>query len=245
MPVSGFLMSGPPGATPPPTAPAGPPAGSDGGHWRGATPSLLAGVGVLLLAMGVGVLIGRAGGSKASSGAPQVISVASTPSSPSPSASEAAFTSDWPSATGGYTVQLQTLAQEGTSVAAVQAAKSAATAKGAKYVGALSSEEFPSLPSGQYVVYSGVFHEKAEAQKALAGLKGKFPSAKVIRVSSSSASSGGSGGEGSAAGSGSSNGNGSSLSKPAPPSVLEGVNKAKGKGYVEKAKNLPDVVSTG
>ncbi len=38
---------------------------------------------------------------------------------------------------------------------------------------------------------------------------------------------------------------GSSVSKPAPSSVLEGLSHAKGKSYVEKSKNLPDVVSTG
>jgi hypothetical protein len=38
---------------------------------------------------------------------------------------------------------------------------------------------------------------------------------------------------------------GSSVKHPAPASVLEGLSHAKGKSYVEKSKNLPDVVSTG
>ncbi len=56
----------------------------------------------------------------------------------------------------GYTVQLQTLPLHGHDGGAVQAAKSAATAKGAKGVGALKSEEFSSLTAGNYVIYSGV-----------------------------------------------------------------------------------------
>lgn len=38
---------------------------------------------------------------------------------------------------------------------------------------------------------------------------------------------------------------GSSAKHPAPASVLDGLKGAKGKSYVEKSKNLPDVVSTG
>ncbi len=63
----------------------------------------------------------------------------------------------------------------------------------------------------------------------------------------SNGGSSGAGGSGGKTGSGGSGGSGgsSSPSHPAPPSVLEGVNKSKGKSYVEKSKNLPDVVSTG
>jgi len=89
------------------------------------------------------------------------------------------------------------------------------------------------------VIYSGDYHSKAEAQKALPSLKKSFSGAKVISVSNGSASS-------SAAGSGSSAGStGSSLSHPAPPSVLNSLKSAKGKSYEEKSKNLPDVVETG
>ena len=41
-----------------------------------------------------------------------------------------------------------------------------------------------------------------------------------------------------------SKGVGQSLSKPAPPSSLQGL-KVKGKSYEEKSKNLPNVVETG
>jgi hypothetical protein len=205
--------------------------------------SVIAGVGVLLLAMGVGVLIGRSGASKQTPAPAQVVSIASAPTGAATTPStEASFTSDWPSSTSGYTVQLQTLPQAGSRVSAVEAAKSAASAKGAKDVGALKSEEFSSLIDGSYVIYSGVDHKKGDAEKALASLKKSFPTAKVIRV----ANGGSAGAQESSSASGSSKGGvGSSESKPAPPSVLENLKNTKGKSYEEKSKNLPDVVSTG
>lgn len=245
LPRSSFLAAGPPTAGPkaPPTPPAPAPGqDADAVAKRASTLTALAGIGLLLLAMGVGVLIGRAGSSKPASASPQVITVGSTGGGggAGPSA-EVTFTSDWPSGTAGYTVQLQTLPSSGTSVAAVQAAKSAATAKGASAVGALKSEEFSSLPSGSYVIYSGVYHKKPEAEKALEHLKKSFPSAKVVSVSNGSGGSAGSESESS----GTSGGVGNNLTKPAPPSTLQSLGKAKGKNYAEKSKNLPNVISTG
>jgi hypothetical protein len=226
--------SSPPSA--PPSTPGAPtPAGA---AQRNNTLTVIAGVGVLLLAMGVGVLIGRSGAPKQAPGPAQVISVAA-PSAGTGGSSEAAFASDWPAGTSGYTVQLQTLAQSGTTVSEVEAAKTAASAKGAPAVGALKSEEFASLSAGDYVIYSGDHHKKAEAEQALAGLEKSFPDAKVISVSNGGSSS-------SATGASSSSGaTGSSPSHPAPPSVLKSLKGAKGKSYEEKSKNLPDVVETG
>jgi hypothetical protein len=241
-PMSSVLLGGPPqrpGAGPPPAALAPPAAPAPVDGWqRGATLTVIAGVGVLLLAMGVGVLIGRSGATKSGAVPQQVISVASTPATgtSAPASSEASFTDDWPSATSGFTVQLKTQPQPGTTVSAVEAAKAAAVAKGAKGVGALKSEDFTSLPAGHYVIYSGVFHRKAEADRALAGLKRSFPGASVIAVSNGSAGSGG--GAAGAAGAG------GSLSKPAPASVLPSPGK-KGKSYEQESKNLPNVISTG
>lgn len=74
----------------PALGPTTPPPSSSTAWPRGNVLTLIAGIGVLLLAMGVGVLIGRSGGSSsAGSGAPQVISVgggtgaASTSTTPS------------------------------------------------------------------------------------------------------------------------------------------------------------------
>jgi hypothetical protein len=243
-PVSSLALgAAPAGETlaPAPATPARPPDLPPAGEPRQTanTPAVIAGVGVLLLAMGVGVLIGRSGNGKpAAAAAPQVVTVSGTAaSSGSTGLGETPFSGDWPSTKSGYTVQLQKLPQAGTAVSAVEAAKTAATSRGATAVGALLSSEFTSLASGSYVIYSGIYHKRTEATKALVGLKKKFPTATVISVSNGSSA------EGSA--SGSSGGAGSNLSKPAPPSVLEGLKGAKGKSYAEKSKNLPNVVSTG
>jgi hypothetical protein len=230
----------------PPVAPPFPPGGSrtDASAPRSNALNILAGVGVLLLAMGVGVLIGRSGSPKQIVGRAQVITVgtvASTGTSAA-AASEATFAGDWPAGTSGYTVQLQTLPEAGTSFSTVEGAKAAATAKGAKATGALKSEEFSSLSAGSYVIYSGVYHQQSEAQKALVGLKKSFPGAKVIHISNGSRG----GGAANESGSGSSNdGVGSSESHPAPPSVLKKLKGTKGKSYEEQSKALPDVVETG
>jgi hypothetical protein len=247
--MSSFLLGGLPGSTteagPSPPAPLTPLAPTDEPPPRGNWLTVIAGIGVLLLAMGVGVLIGRSGGSRSPAAPAQVISVAS-PSAGTSSAptGEASLSDDWPAGTSGYTVQLQALPQAGTSVSAVEAAKAAASARGAKAVGALKSEDFKSLSAGGYVIYSGVFHKRSEAEKALAGLRKDFPGAKVVAVSNHGA---GSASEGSGTGSSSrgAGGVGNSESKPAPPTVLKSLSKVKGKNYEEQSKNLPNVVSTG
>jgi hypothetical protein len=225
-----------------PQGPSGPPSSIGGaGGQRGNTLTVIAGVGVLLLAMGVGVLIGRSGASKSTPAPAPTITVASTPApAASAPAAEATFTGDWPSGSSGYTVQLQTLPQSGTAVSAVEAAKSSASAKGATAVGALKSEEFSSLAAGNYVIYSGVYHGKAQAEKALAGLKKSFPAASVIHVSN-----GGSGAGASSPPAASPGGVGQSENHPAPPTVLKGLHGTKGKSYEEKSKSLPNVVETG
>jgi hypothetical protein len=192
----------------------------------------------------VGVLIGRSGGSKPSSAsAPEVINVSTGAAAGATQSGSgaASFSDDWPAGTNGYTVQLQSLPQSSTQVSAVEAAKAAASAKGAKAVGALKSEHFNSLTPGDYVIYSGVYHTKTEAMKALKGLKKSFSGASVITVSNAAASSK------SKAPSASSGGSvvGSSESHPAPPSVVESLKATKGKSYEEKSKNLPNVISTG
>jgi hypothetical protein len=224
-------------------APGAPPTDATAGQ-RNNTLTVIAGVGVLLLAMGVGVLIGRSSAPKQSAGPAQVISVASAPASTAGTTAPASesFTGDWPAGTSGYTVQLQTLPQSGGTLSAVESAKSAASAKGAKAVGALKSEEFSSLTAGSYVIYSGVDHSKAEAEKALSALKKSFPGATVIRVSNGASASSGSATEPPASSPG---GVGESENHPAPPAVLNKLKGSKGKSYEEKSKNLPDVVETG
>jgi len=247
-PMSSVLAGGPPRspAQPVPGAPApvvAPSAAFGAGHAkaRSDTLTVIAGVGVLMLAMGVGVLIGRSGNSKpaAVAAAPAVTVASTAPIAAAPTAAPESFTGDWRSGTTGFTVQLQTLPQSGTQVSAVQAAKTAAIGKGAKGVGALKSEQFSSLPSGNFVIYSGVYHKKAEAQKALGGLKKSFPGASVVEVSNHSSSAAAENPNAATEGTGV-----GSLSHPAPPSVLEG-KAVKGKSYEQKSKELPNVIETG
>jgi hypothetical protein len=251
VPMSSFLLAatgaqhsaGAQPAAPPPASPPVPPvatAGSASG--RSGTLNTIAFIGVLLLAMGVGVLIGRAGKSKPAP-APVVTVNAGSPTDASTGSTEAPFTSSWPSGTSGYTVQLQTLPASGTSVSAVEAARTSATAKGAPGVGALKSEEFSSLPSGNYVIYSGVYKTRAQAQKALPSVRKSFPGASVIHVSGGSASAGSGSPGGESTSSGESGGaGGGTLSKPV---KLKHPGNSHGKKYEEESKNLPDVVETG
>jgi hypothetical protein len=249
-PMSGLLAAshpagafGPAGAAPPAQSPPAPSPTRDGSASRQNALLVLAGVGVLLLAMGVGVLIGRSSAGKQSPAAAQVVTVASTPAA-TPAAAEPAFSSDWPSGTTGYTVQLQALPAS-SKVATVQAAKAAAAAKGAKGVGALRSEEFSSLKAGSYVIYSGVYHTKAEAEKAQHPLKKSFPAASVIKISGAGgASAATSPGEAAEEAKEASKGVGQALSKPAPPSVVQSHGK-KGRNFEKESKNLPNVISTG
>ena len=88
------------------------------------------------------------------------------------------------------------------------------------------------------MIYSGVYHSKAEAEKAKASLKKSFPAATVIDVSSA-----GSGSKSSTSSSTSeSKGSSEGLAKPAPSSTLKSLSGVKGKSYEEKSKNLPEVV---
>ena len=242
--MSSVLLGGPPASPVPAGPPAMPPSPPRGGRRddapRSSAVTVMAGVGVLLLAMGVGVLIGRSGGSKPSApAAAQVISVSTAPAGGGTSGTGAAttetpFSEDWPAGTSGYTVQLQTLPQAGTPTSAVLSAKSAAGTKGATGVGAL-------LKGGTYVIYSGVFHTQAEAQKELGGLKKSFAGARVIKVAGSGAAApSASPSKSSSTPAAPSSGGG----KTATPKAAEELHKSSGKSYEEKSKNLPDVVGT-
>ena len=244
-PVSEFLRSGPPtAAATPPAPPHVPPAaaGAGGSPRSSSTLSLLAGVGVLLIALGVGVLIGRGGSSRATTTPPEVVTVAGAGTGSAGAASGAeTFTSDWPAGEKGYTVQLQTLPQSST-VSEVEKAKSAASSKGATAVGALKSEEFASLPAGSYIIYSGVYHKRAEAQKALGALAKKFSGAKVVEVSEAAKAGSGASGKTGAEGAGEA---GSASKHVGGAEDVKALEHSKGKSYVEKTNNLPNVISTG
>src|SRR4051794_26089861 len=76
----------------------------------------------------------------------------------------------------GFVVKLRTLPAT-SDTAAVTDAKRAAKAKGASDVGVINPSDFTLKPGtgGAYLVYSGEFKARAQAAKALAKLKKKFP----------------------------------------------------------------------
>jgi hypothetical protein len=96
---------------------------------RGNALTLIAGIGVLLLAMGVGVLIGRSGGSSSAGAAPQVITVGGAAT---PGAANATPTPTTP--------QASSAAKAGAAAGAAAAAKRKAKASG---VGAVPSKPAP------------------------------------------------------------------------------------------------------
>jgi hypothetical protein len=150
---------------------------------RAISPVVLgAGLGIFVVALLLGVVIGNGGdGKQVAAAPPQVIRV--TVPGAAAAAAPASFTSDWPSGKDGFTVQLQALPKDGTQPAQVTQAKTDAQSKGAADVGALDSDEFSGLDSGNYVIYAGVFGTRKQAAKALKRLKGKFAGAKVLKVS--------------------------------------------------------------
>lgn len=93
----------------------------------------------------------------------------------------------------GFTVMLKTLPAAETDQAAVDAATKEAEGGGAADVGIISPADFTTKPdqAGEYILYSGEFKTKAEADKALAKLKPKFKDAIVLEVTRAAASASG------------------------------------------------------
>lgn len=153
----------------------------------------LAGLAMILL---LGVLIGRLGdnGSSAPVVAATGVPAAAAPTTSSATGVEVAFAPDWPEGQEGFTIELATLPKDSADGAAVEATKVDLTAQGATEVGALDSDQFGSLPAGNYVFYSGVYDTKADAEAALKPLQASFPDAQVIEVAADAGGGGGGGG---------------------------------------------------
>jgi hypothetical protein len=203
---------------------------------------LLAGLMALLLALGVGVLLGR-GGSDDAQG-PPVVNVSAGPSGATgPLTSAAAFTPDWPAGTEGWTVQLATL-PESSDAAAVGAAKADATGKGAADVGALRTADYASLEAGSILIYSGVFDTEKAADKALKDLQENFPDASVARVSTSADDPSASTGGDDASSDGGADPKIPNVPKPkvVTPQQLENKQKLSTEDFQEQSEELPDVV---
>ncbi|MEX1220054.1 MAG: hypothetical protein WEB05_06665 [Solirubrobacterales bacterium] len=150
----------------------------------------LAAFAVILL---LGVIVGRLGGAESQT---PVVAATGIPATAAPATGtesstdvNVTFTADWPTGKEGFTIELATVSKDSTDGAGVEATKAELTAQGATEVGALDSDEFASLPVGNYVFYSGVYDAKPDAVKALAALKSSFPDAQVIEVSVDAAGS--------------------------------------------------------
>ena len=207
----------------------------------------LAGFAVILI---LGVLIGRTGDGQNTSQAP-VVAATTAATTPTPGATTAStattdttvsFKADWPSGQEGFTIELATLPKGSADGAAVETAKADLLTKGAADVGALDSDEFASLPAGNYVLYSGIYDTKAEAEKALEPLKASFPDAQVVEVSTSS----GGGTTEVATGGLSDNGATTDPDKVVEASTddLEALSEATGEDYEEAQKKLPPTIAT-
>jgi hypothetical protein len=212
---------------------------------------------LLPLAVALGVLVGRGNGGNNDSKLiaaleKQQPAVASTgtgavASTVAGGASTGNLPSDF-SLPRGFVVKLSTLPLQGTDQAAAAKAEQEARAKGAGQVGLINPKDFRTTPSqgaSNYVIYSGQFKTRPEAQKALAKLKAHFPGAQVIEVAPAA-------------------------SAPAAPviahtaygtvhqvagarvtpqqvqqdkQVVQTINRTVGKSYVKAQQNLPDVIT--
>lgn len=217
----------------------------------------LCGVAAILL---LGVLIGRSGGGKDSNTAQPVYASTGVPAastaSTSTTSSTTTVTTDWPEGQEGYTIELATLSKDGSDAATVDAAKTDLTGQGATVVGVLDSDQFGSLPPGNYVLYSGVYNSKPEAETALKSLTASFPDAQVIEVAAKASPDSGAGGAGAKTTSNKpvddgkdttltdgSNAN-STETVQASTDDLEALDDATGEEYEEIQKKLPPTIAT-
>lgn len=238
----------------PPVAIAAPPA-PDNRPEREVTPLMaavgLTGIAVILI---LGVLIGRTGQSTQPAAAPVVAATGiptATPSTTtidnSTAGSTVSFTADWPTGSEGFTIELATLPKDTADGTAVETAKTDMLAKGAAEVGALDSDEYPSLPPGNYVLYSGVYDTQAEAEKALNPLLASFPDAQVIEVAATAESTAASEDSGGGGGGIQSGGEGAANEDEvveASEDDLEALENATGEEYQEFQEKLPPTIET-
>lgn len=153
---------------------------------------------LLPLAVAAGVLVGRSGSGSSNndkliaallSQRPAAGSVSPTAPVNAATSSSGNLPSDF-SLGSGFVVKLSTLPVEGSDRAAVTKAEQEARAKGATQVGLINPKEFSTTPSqgaGNYLIYSGEFKKRSDAEKALGKLKSRFPGAVVIAVASTGA----------------------------------------------------------
>src|SRR3954452_5820891 len=158
----------------------------------------------LPVAVAAGVLVGRSGMNSDNGAVQEALNALRN--QPAPPAASASGTSTPVSDTSkllpsgwsmdkGYTVKLDLLPIDGTDQQAASQATSDAESKGAKDVGIISPKDFATTPdqgAKDYVLYSGEFQTKADATRAVGGLKKDFSQAQVVEVEAAGTGGGGS-----------------------------------------------------
>ncbi len=145
----------------------------------------------------IGVLIGR--GESDDDQTPAVVQLeeATTPTKqpgsteqPNPPAggqgasqAPAEIVSEWPAGTEGFTVRLTSTPKQGATAEAVESLQADAESKGVSTVGVLDSDLYASLPAGEWIIYSGVYAERGDAEKAVSDVRGDYPGASAVEVS--------------------------------------------------------------
>lgn len=233
---------------PPPTVPPAYSFGSaepDPRPVREVTP-LMAAAGLMAFALILifGVLIGKQGGNGGSQ-QPIIATTAAPATTPTETSTSTdvnvAFQADWPAGKEGFTIELATLSKDGTDSQMVESTKTELATQGAPEVGVLDSDEFGTLPAGNYVFYSGEYSSKSEAQAAMSSLSA-FPDAQVIEVADdASTPAADTGGDSDAQGNQDSGG-------PAPVEAskesLQALEDASAEEYQEQLKKLPPTIET-
>lgn len=87
----------------------------------------------------------------------------------------------WPRGKDGWTIVLLSLPQPGGRAAAEARARQARQS-GLRAVGILNSSRYPSLHSGYYVVFTGIYDSSAEATSALQRARAAFPAAYTRQI---------------------------------------------------------------
>src|SRR5207244_6620170 len=144
---------------------------------------------------------------------------------------------------------------------AADAAKKSAEGKGATNVGIISPSDFtttPDLGAQNYVLYSGEYKQKGQAEAALKKLKSKFPQAQVVKVTAA----GGSTNSGSSAAGANAGGQVVAQSSVGTVHKVTGIKPTKsdqqqgsqiaqhvaneiGQNYIGYQRGLPDVIAVG
>ena len=173
-----------------------------------------------------------------------------TPAACAETVSNTKVTSEWPEGKNGWTVELGSLPKDGTTAADVEATKQDLTDKGATDVGVLDSDLYASLPAGNYVIYSGVFDSKGDADAALKNLGGDFPDATVVEVSTEKPPAAAARRGGARSGGGAllerrgGGGGDPGETVEASSADLEALENTTGDDYQEQINNIPDTIAT-